>query len=139
MLQFFRPAGLVQIALTLPGHKGEMFSPPAPCFRTKLDGFEKTETFAQEQKVYFLILCNKTTASGRSIVSSLCFIYVYLLTLVSMLCLCRHTLSQRCVRLSNGRSLSKATSGLSSSAVTHLEQFTGSRTQCGGWSWTASV
>lgn len=97
-----------------------------------MDGFEKTETFAQEQKVYFLILCNKTTASGRSIVSSLCFIYVYLLTLVSMLCLCRHTLSQRCVRLSNGRSLSKATSGLSTSAVTHLEQFTGSRTQCGG-------
>lgn len=30
MLQFFRPAGLVQIALTLPVHKGEMFSLACP-------------------------------------------------------------------------------------------------------------
>lgn len=56
MLHFFRPAGLVQIALTFPVHKGEMFSLACPCFRTRAKVFEKTVTFAQEESLFFNLM-----------------------------------------------------------------------------------
>lgn len=58
---------------------------PARGVRTRSDGFERTVTFAQEQKVYFLTLCNKTTASGRSVVSSFVF---YLCLFIDFLSAC---------------------------------------------------
>lgn len=77
-MHFFRPAGLVHVALTSPVPKGVVFPFGLPCVSmTRLDVFEKTVTFAQEQKVYFLTLCNKTTADGPSAVSPVLFMFIY--------------------------------------------------------------
>lgn len=65
----------------------------------------------------------------------LCVLFMfYLLTFVSMLCLCDRVLSQRSEKLhsfESQRSFSKATTRLSSAAVTHFNMFSGSRTQLG--------
>lgn len=86
---FFRPAGLVHIALTFPVHKGETFPLACQCDRTRLYCLKKT--FALEHKVYFLILCNKTTVGGRSIVSRCVFVF-YLCLFIDF---CQHALPLR--------------------------------------------
>lgn len=130
--------------------------PGLPVRQDQVVLLEKTVTFAQEQKVYFLILCNKTTAGGRSIASRyvfvfyLCFIYWLLsacLAFATAFSLNAETLRQAVERseklqpFESQRSSSKATTRLSSTAVTHFNMFSGSRTQPGDLElfWTASA